>query len=116
MLKNALTVAALCSALPALAATRLTTDGSFEDAVLTAGIDDTFAGTPGNPWTVYSASFIGTGKLMPWLFAAADTDDSTVSSLDDIDVFAVPEPGTMAMMAAGLLGLLGLGVRHLRAR
>ena len=215
MFKRALAVAALCSAIPAFAATNLVTDGSFEAAGLSAGSYDTFTGTdlpgwlalssvevrndlvgtaqdgvdfveldstqnssiatsfstvkgqayaltfyysgraanaaynaafaggvvPGssdglsvtvagvtvnlasptnttadNLWTPYTATFIGTGKSMSLLFAATGTDDSYGSSLDNVSVVAVPEPASLAMMAAGLLGLLGMGVRRQRGR
>ena len=126
MIKNALAVAALCSVIPAFAATDLVTDGSFEDAAL-ASLSVSVDGKTVKPtsptntstdnlWMAYTASFIGTGKSMSLLFTATGTDDSYGSSLDNVNVIAVPEPVAMAMMAAGLLGLMGLGVRRQRVR
>jgi hypothetical protein len=69
--------------------------------------------TNDNVWTEYTTTFVATGDTTTLTFAATGTDDSFGSSLDDVSVTAaVPEPGMLAMMGAGLLGLIGLGRRR----
>ena len=74
--------------------------------------------TDDNLWRQFTATFTATGSSTTLMFGAAGKDDSYGSSLDDISVsaIAVPEPVAPAMMAAGLLGLLGLRVRRQRGR
>ena len=69
-----------------------------------------------NLWAFYTATFVGTSKSMSLLFAATGDNDSHGGSLDNVSVTPVPEPTTLAMMGAGLLGLVGLGRRRERAR
>jgi hypothetical protein len=60
--------------------------------------------TSENQWVHYTTTFTATGTTT-LSFAALGTSDSFGTSLDMISVTAVPEPSTLALMAAGLGGL-----------
>ena len=72
--------------------------------------------TSDNLWQEFTTLFTATGSSTTLMFSAMGKSDSFGSSLDDISVLAVPEPTSMAMLGAGLLGLLGLGYRRSRGR
>lgn len=56
-------------------------------------------------WTMMSASFVATGTSTTLSFKAMGTSDSFGTSLDDVSVTAVPEPGSLALLGAGFSAL-----------
>jgi hypothetical protein len=67
-----------------------------------------------NQWQLYSTTFTATSALTTLQFNALGTSDSFGTSLDNVTVTAVPEPGTYAMMFTGLAAM-GFFVRRRRA-
>ena len=67
--------------------------------------------TSDNAWVHYTTTFTATGPTT-LTFEAVGTSDSWGSSLDNIEVSAVPEPAPFALMGAGLVLLAGLARRR----
>ena len=70
---------------------------------------------PDNDWKLYTTTFTATGATTTLTFTATGTSDSYGTSLDGVVLTAVPEPGELSLLAAGLLLVGGLARRrHLR--
>ena len=70
---------------------------------------------PDNDWQLYTTTFIAAGPTTTITFTATGTSDSYGTSLDGVVLTAVPEPGELSLLAAGLLLVAGLARRrHLR--
>ena len=67
--------------------------------------------TSNNLWSTYSTNFTATSNSTTLVFGALGTSDSYGSSLDNIQVSAVPEPSSYALMFGGL-GLMGFVARR----
>jgi hypothetical protein len=57
------------------------------------------------PWTLETANIMATSSSSLLLFSARQ--DPTYWQVDDVNVHAVPEPGTLGLIAIGALGLVG---------
>jgi hypothetical protein len=73
----------------------------------------TGAGGPTTSWTQHTRNFnVVAGQRL--IFSAAGTQDTLGGYLDNINITAVPEPGTWALMIGGF-GLAGAALRRRRA-
>lgn len=78
---------------------------------------DTFTGvggSSGNNWTVYNIAVLGTNPASTLKFVATGTSDSYGGSLDSVSITRLPEPGTLALLGLGILGL-AVAARRRRA-
>jgi hypothetical protein len=68
-------------------------------------------------WTEYSYQFVATGDSTTLTFTSLDGGrDTTGNLLDAVNVIAVPEPGPIALISLGLLGLVGLRLKRASPR
>ena len=100
MIRNVLSVAALCSALPVFAASDPASDGKLANAAFSPAL--------------YAATDQAASPSTLPMLVGAGPDGSFESSLDDFTLTEVSEPTTLALFAAGLLGVLGVGYRRRR--
>mgnify|MGYP001191340243 FL=1 len=63
------------------------------------------AGQSNHVWQQYTFDVVGTGGLDKLTFRAVGTSDSLGGSLDHVDLRAVPEPSTLALLVAAAAGL-----------
>ena len=68
--------------------------------------------TPDNDWKLYTTTFTAIGPTTTLTFTATGTSDSYGTSLDGVVLTAVPEPGELSLLAAGLLLVGGLARRR----
>jgi hypothetical protein len=66
---------------------------------------DTGLGSNNTAWTLYTATLLGVAGSNTLEFRAVGTDDTYGGSLDNVTVEAVPLPGSLGLLGAGLAAL-----------
>lgn len=74
--------------------------GSLLDSITASGF-----GLNDTSWKVFNYHVVATADLSVLEFRATGRSDSLGGYLDDVSLAAVPEPGTLALMGIGLLGM-----------
>lgn len=66
-----------------------------------------------NQWNLYNYTFTADSMMSRLTFTSLDGGSDTTGNLfDAVSVVAVPEPGTFALLALGLVGLAGVRARR----
>jgi hypothetical protein len=76
-------------------------NGILVDSVTRSGLGETTTS-----WSTHSYLVTATAETSTVLFAAAGISDGYGGLLDDVQLIAVPEPSTMVLVVAGLMGLV----------
>lgn len=80
---------------------------SFTNALL--GADNTIV------WQLFTTTFVATDATTTILFSNGTPVGNNYAGLDDVSISAVPEPGTMSLLALGGFGLAGGWYRKRKA-
>jgi hypothetical protein len=84
---------------------------SFSVAV--GNLSDVIIDQAANQWNLYNYKFTADSMMSHLTFTSLDGGSDTTGNLfDAVSVVAVPEPGTFALLALGLAGLVGVRARR----